>query len=165
MSYLELAKRLAEALMEPTKATAGTGLEEAPIAETRLEPGAVLIESPRFGPVWIALTPGMADELRAEEAQRLESRAVLLTDDIANLRGKSETAVRAALEVARVFPGARVRKPRIRNPRPPRPRRGRRVSPDAGPLPGQLSLCPELVPHVPLREGLEGEVDTDGTGN
>ena len=108
MSYLELAKRLAEALMEPTKATAGTGLKEAPIAETRLEPGAVLIESPRFGPVWIALTPGMADELRAEEAQRSEPRPVLLADDLAKLRGKSEAAVRTALEVARVFGPARV---------------------------------------------------------
>ncbi len=108
MSYLELAKRLAEALTEPTKATAGTGLEEAPIAETRLEPGAVLIESPRFGPVWIALTPSMADELRAEEAQQAERRPVLLPADIAALAGKSEQAIKAALRVAVVFPGARV---------------------------------------------------------
>ncbi len=144
---------------------AAEALAEAPVIESRQEPGAVLIQSPRFGPVWIALTPGMADEHWGEEAQRLESRPVLLTDDIAKLRGKSEAAVRAALEVARAFPGARVRKPRIKNLRPPRPRRGRRVSPDAGPLPGQMSLCPELVPHVPLREGPEGEGGTDDTGN
>ena len=108
MSYLELAKRLAEALTEPTKATAGTGLEEAPIAETRLEPGAVLIESPRFGPVWVVLDARLLDEIRAEEAQQPEPRPVVTTHDIAALSGKSEAAITAALEVFRVFPGARV---------------------------------------------------------
>ena len=83
-------------------------LAAAPIIESRQEPGAVLIQSPRFGPVWIALAPGVADELRAEEAQRSEPRPVLLADDITALRGKSEAAVRATLGVARAFPGARV---------------------------------------------------------
>ena len=50
----------------------------------------------------------MAAELRAEEAQRSEPRPVLLPDDIANLRGKSEAAIKAALQVAGVFPGAKV---------------------------------------------------------
>ena len=83
-------------------------LAEASVIESRQEPGAVLIQSPRFGPVWIALAPSMADELRAEETQRPAPRPVLLPDDIAALRGKSEAAVRAALGVAWVFPGARV---------------------------------------------------------
>ncbi len=79
-----------------------------PILEIRQEPGAVVIESPRFGPVWIVLDARLLDELRAEEAERSEPRPVLTSADIAALRGKSETAVRASLEVARVFPCARV---------------------------------------------------------
>ena len=96
-------------LLDVLREDVAKDLAGAPIAETRSEDvGAVRVESPRFGPVWIGLTPGMADEIRAEEAQRSEPRPVLLTDDIAALRGKSEAAVRAALEVARAFPGARV---------------------------------------------------------
>ena len=89
---------------------AARALAEAPVIETRQdqEPGAVLIRSTKYGEVWLALTEGMAAEIRSEEAQRSEPRPVLLTDDIAKLRGKSKAAVRAALELARVFPGTRV---------------------------------------------------------
>ncbi len=104
MSYLELAKRLAADLEQDESAPHGNGQ----IVQIREEVGAGLIASPRYGEVWIALTPGMAAELRAEEAQRSEPRPVLLPDDIAALRGKSEAAICAALEVARAFPGARV---------------------------------------------------------
>ncbi len=85
-------------------------LEEAPILETRQdqEPGAVLIRSAIYGECWLALVPSMADDLRAEESQRPKPRPVLLPSDIAKLRGKSEAAVRAALEVARGFESVRV---------------------------------------------------------
>ena len=43
-----------------------------------------------------------------EEAGRREPRAGLTPDDIAALRGKPDAAVRAALEMARTFQGARV---------------------------------------------------------
>ena len=33
------------------------------------------------------------------------------------------------------------------------------------PLPGQRSLLPTLVPHIPRREGTKGEGDTDGNRN
>ena len=48
---------------------------------------------------------------------------------------------------------------------PPRKPPRWRMPPGVKPLPGQQSLLPGLVRHVPLREGPEGEVDTDGTGN
>ena len=85
-------------------------LEEAPIIEARQEQelGAVLIRSPRYGEVWLALSEGMAAELRAEEGAREAPRPVLTSTDITALRGKSEAAVRVALEIARIFPGARV---------------------------------------------------------
>ena len=71
--------------------------------------GAVLIESRRFGcEVWLAMDPGMAEELASEEARRDAPRPVLRPADIAALRGKPEAAIRAVLEVAKVFPGARV---------------------------------------------------------
>lgn len=76
--------------------------------EVRERLGAVLIRSLRYGEVWIALDPCMATELAAEEAGRENPRPVLVTEDLVRLRGRSEEAVRAALEVARAFPGARV---------------------------------------------------------
>ena len=70
---------------------------------------AVLIRSRRFGcEVWIALVPGMADEIRVEEQRRPDPRPVLTVEDTARLRGKPEAAVRALLEVAGAFPGSRV---------------------------------------------------------
>ena len=80
----------------------------APIAAARSELSAVLIRSATYGEVWLALTAEMAANLRAEESQRPKPRPVLLPSDIARLRGKSEAAVRASLEVTRTLPGARV---------------------------------------------------------
>ena len=88
--------------------TPDSALEEARIVEARHELGAVRVRSPLYGEVWVVLTPEMEAELRAEEAGRDEPRAVLAPADIAALRGKPESAVRAVLEVAKVFPGARV---------------------------------------------------------
>jgi len=70
--------------------------------------GAVLIDSPRFGEVWIALDPCMVDELVAEEDANEEPRPVLLAEDVAQLRGKSQAEIASSLEVLRRFPGARV---------------------------------------------------------
>lgn len=87
---------------------AGPDLTEGDALETRARLGSVLIRSPRFGEVWIAFGEDVATELQAEESERAEPRPVLLPADIATLRGKPEAAIRAALEVARAFPGARV---------------------------------------------------------
>ena len=79
-----------------------------PILETRLETAAVLIQSPRFGPVWVGLDAHQSDEIRAEEQAREDPRPVLTPADIAALHGKNETAIKAALEVFRVFGSAKV---------------------------------------------------------
>ena len=50
----------------------------------------------------------LADELRAEEAQRPDPRPVVLPEDVTQFRGKPPEAIQAALEVIRAFPGARV---------------------------------------------------------
>ena len=89
----------------------GTGdiLGSDPILETREQLGAVRLRSRRFGcEFWIALAPGMADELRSEESQRSNPRPVLLPEDVASLRGRPPEAVEAVLRVAAAFPGARV---------------------------------------------------------
>ena len=96
---------LLDQLDDATEDLAGASIIE---SRQEQEPGAVLIQSPRFGPLWIALTSGMADELRGEEAQRSEPRPVLELADVAALRGKSEAATKATLEVFRVFGEARV---------------------------------------------------------
>lgn len=83
-------------------------IAESPALATREQLGAVLIRSRRFGEVWLALTEDMAKELDAEESERAGPWPVLLSADIAALRGKPEAAIRGALEVARIFPGARV---------------------------------------------------------
>ena len=85
-------------------------LAEAPVIETRQEqePGAVLIESPKFGPVWVVLDACLLDEIRSEEQAREDPRPVLRSADIAKLRGKSEAAARAALRVFQMFSGARL---------------------------------------------------------
>ena len=83
-------------------------LEAAPIVAARERVGAVLICSRSFGEVWLALDTCMVPELAAEEAAREAPRPVLLVEDVLRLRGKSEPAIRAAFEVARVFPASRV---------------------------------------------------------
>jgi hypothetical protein len=93
------------------RARAGTPaseLTDAPVVAAREQLGAVLVRSPRFGEVWVVLEPSMAPELAAEEAGRVEPRPVLLAEDVAHLRGKSDQMVRAALAVLAVFPGARL---------------------------------------------------------
>ena len=96
-------------LLNALREDAAEDLAGAPIAETRSEEvGAVLIQSPKFGPVWVVLDARLLDELRVEEAQRSEPKPVLTSADVAALAGKSETAVKAALEVFRVFGEARV---------------------------------------------------------
>ena len=61
-----------------------------------------------FGEVWVVLAQRLDEELRAEEAKREDPRPILLAADLARLRGKPPEAIRAALEVLRTFPGARV---------------------------------------------------------
>lgn len=88
---------------------AGADLGVDPILDVRQELGAVLLRSRRFGrEIWMALTEPMAAEIRAEEAQRPEPRPVLLPEDVISLSQKPEAAVRAALDIAGVFPGSRV---------------------------------------------------------
>ena len=80
-----------------------------PILETRQDLGAVLIRSRRFDrDVWLALSEEIAADLRTEEAERPAPRPVLLPEDVAALRGKSEAGIRVALEVAAAFPGSRI---------------------------------------------------------
>ncbi len=105
---LEILREHKLSLLDALREDAGEDLAAAPIAETRSEPGAVLIRSPRYGEVWLALTEDMAADLRAEEQPRETPRAVLTPTDIAALAGKSETAIKATLEVFRIFGEARV---------------------------------------------------------
>lgn len=107
MSYLELARRFIGEATAPAAAES-SALDAAPITETREFLGAVLIASPKFGEVWIALEPSMAPKLEAEERARQDPRPVLLAEDVARLREKSEAAIQATLEVLRAFPRARV---------------------------------------------------------
>lgn len=77
-------------------------------AEVRERVAAVLIRSPVYGEVWIALDRCMVLELAAEEKTRPDPRPVLVAEDLVRLRGRSEQTIRAELEIARAFPGARV---------------------------------------------------------
>ena len=70
--------------------------------------GAVLINSPRFGEVWVAFTTEMAKELQDDEGRREAPRPVLTPHDIERLQGRSPEAIRAFLTVAAVFPGAEI---------------------------------------------------------
>lgn len=97
-----------EALLETLQDLAGSDLCAAPIEGVREQVGAVLVRSPRYGELWLALDPCVVDELGAQESGQPEPRPVLLVGDAARLRGKPEAMIRAALEVARAFPGARV---------------------------------------------------------
>ena len=95
--------------MSPRRAArADQALDEAAIADARARVGAVLVDSHRFGQVWIALDPCLVPDLHAEEQARGVPRPVLLVEDVARLRGKPERAVRAVLQAAAVFPGVRV---------------------------------------------------------
>jgi hypothetical protein len=78
------------------------------IAEATDPPGAVLINSPRFGEVWLALTPEWAKALRDDEDWQVEPRPVLTPDDIERLQGRSPEAIRAFLTVAAAIPGAEI---------------------------------------------------------
>ena len=70
--------------------------------------GAILIRTAKFGPVWVAMDPATADEIRAEERQRDEPCPVLAPEDVTHLEHKSDEAIRGALEVIRAFPSARI---------------------------------------------------------
>jgi hypothetical protein len=72
------------------------------------EIGAVLIRTAKFGPVWLAIDPATADEIRTEEQQREKPCPVLTPEDVAHLENKSVEAIRGALEIIRAFPGARI---------------------------------------------------------
>ena len=95
MSYLALAKDLAARL----------DLAGPSVLEPAEEIGAVLIRSPRFGEVWVALDPSLIDELASEERARPRPRPVLSAADLALLAGKPEAMLRAVLKVAATFPG------------------------------------------------------------
>jgi len=79
-----------------------------PIPDARERVGAVLIRSRRFGELWLVLADRQLEELEAEEARRPDPRPILHVEDVARLRGMPEAAIRAALEAARVWPGARL---------------------------------------------------------
>ena len=67
------------------------------------------MNSRKFGrEIWIALSDETAAELLIEEQQRNEPRPVLRQADVKRLDGMSEHLVRAVLNVAAVFPGARI---------------------------------------------------------
>jgi hypothetical protein len=101
---------LVEALRPQPAQASVSDLTDAPAIAVREQIGAVLLRSPRFGEaeVWVVLEPSMAPELLAEEAGRSEPRPVLLAEDVAKLRGKSDEMIRASLRVLAVFPSARL---------------------------------------------------------
>lgn len=70
-------------------------------------PGAVLIDSHRYGEVWIALEDSVAASLRDEEQHRETPRPVLTPEDLEYLRGRSEGTIRIALDLRAVFPVGR----------------------------------------------------------
>ena len=74
--------------------------------ETHQELGAVLIRSRRFGELWIALTDGIAAELRSEESERPAPRPVLLPADVTRLMNKPTATIEAVLNTMAVFPGS-----------------------------------------------------------
>ena len=98
MSYLALAKRVIADLTTTSD----------PILDPEEKIGAVLLRSPRYGEVWLALDACAVPELRVAEQARETPRPVLLAEDVARLRGRSPEAVQAVLRVAAAFPGARV---------------------------------------------------------
>lgn len=71
-------------------------------------PAAFLVDSPRYGEVWVATDAGVAAAIRVEEQRRDRPRPVVMLDDMARLRGKSPTAIQSALNVFAAFPGAEV---------------------------------------------------------
>ena len=71
-------------------------------------PAAFLVDSPRYGGVWVATDSGVAAAIRVEEQHRDQPRPVVMLDDMAHLGSKPEKAIRGALEVIRAFPGARI---------------------------------------------------------
>ena len=75
----------------------------------REEQAAVLMRSRRFGcDVWVALSDEIAAEILIEEQQRESPRPVLRQSDLKRLDEMPEDLVRAVLNVAAVFPGARI---------------------------------------------------------
>ncbi len=70
-------------------------------------PGAVLVASPRYGEVWIALDDSVATSLRDEEQHRETPRPVLTPEDLEYLLGRSERAIHVALDLRAVFPVGR----------------------------------------------------------
>ncbi len=85
--------------------SSGNILGSDPILESRHELGAVLIRSRRFSrDIWIALTDGVANELRIAESQRHEPRPVLLPADVTRLKNRPVEAIGAVLNTMAVFP-------------------------------------------------------------
>ncbi len=83
-------------------------LDSSRVTEIRENVAAVRLWSSRYGEVWLALDPCIIEELEGEEQTREAPRPVIVPEDVARLRGKSEEEVRAVLEVVAAFPGARV---------------------------------------------------------
>ena len=73
------------------------------LLEARTDWGAVRLGTP-YGEVWLARTAEVADGLVAERTHL----PILLPEDVAALRGKSDEAIRAVLNVRRVFPGGTI---------------------------------------------------------
>ena len=71
-------------------------------------PAAFLVDSPRFGEVWVATDAGVAAAIRVDEQHRDQPRPVVMPDDMARMQGKSPEAIQSALNVFAVFPGAKV---------------------------------------------------------
>lgn len=97
---------LARLRADPLVSSEAHAIADGHLVEARERLGAVLVRSAHYGEIWLALDPCMVAELVAEDGA--SPRPVLLVEDVARLRGKSKAAIRAVLEVARVFPGARV---------------------------------------------------------
>jgi len=103
---------LARQRVREARARAGapaSELADAPVVAAREQIGAVLLRSPKYGAVWVALKGSLLAELRAEEQERPDPRPVLTTDQVLRLRGKSEAAIRAVLNALAVFPEAEIR--------------------------------------------------------
>ena len=109
VELLEAARQQRAALVELVRQEGDAPqISDGDLVVTRERLGAVLILSPRFGEVWIALDPCVAPELVAEEAASADPRPVLLASDLPRLRGLPDDVIRASLEALRAFPAAQV---------------------------------------------------------
>jgi hypothetical protein len=107
LAFLRRLREIRDHGSEPSLEPAENPIVDARLLEARCEIGAVRLHGP-LGELWVCLDPCALPRLVAEEAALEVPRPVLLAEDVARLRGKSDEAIQGALEVIRSFPGGRV---------------------------------------------------------